>query len=241
MATNRVRSHDALTTEHSSQSSRACRQQLFRSAVLVVAIGVFALVAAQPVSAGTAGTVHPAQSTKLTATPASAGPSSSSSLLGIANLWELGYCATAAAFPIFFAVRYHDCWLAGYLAAWALLGADFVFPDDLQRRDAYRHCIWAAWLTIRLGEDRGNVFLHNHERGDAPIEDKLMDYGNNAIGQGIGQDITNRARAGDDWDTQYFRASGECYDRAVNGDLWIIEGEYQPYLHIDPELHGRYA
>lgn len=211
-----------------------CRGRLVaRFIVLVLVMAVIPLATIVPASAHEAppSTQHHVAAAAVGASLRPSGDTRSP--FGIANVWELAYCSIPFAHPVLAVVmasRIRECVVAADLASVAFVGASLVFHSDHQLRDAYRHCIWSAWLTIRLGHSTAKGFLDRHEGGNSDDVYTSMDYANNEIGQMIGGNIKNEAANGDSWETLSFRASGECYDRASQGELQTVEPRLFDYM-----------
>lgn len=104
-------------------------------------------------------------------------------------------------------------------------GAEFLVGGP---GDAYRHCVWAAWLTISLGNYKARLQTGAHElstaeltrilSGNSVSEESLNDLANNEIGHRVGnhlrlyhQDLTDGARKD--------QAASDCAALAENRTL----------------------
>jgi RHS repeat-associated protein len=58
--------------------------------------------------------------------------------------------------------------------------------------NAMRHCLWAATMTMDIGEDAARGFLRRHEEHTPKDHDHYVDVWNNEIGIGIGRNAESR-------------------------------------------------
>lgn len=132
--------------------------------------------------------------------PAALALSLSSGLTAPANAEEpgVGELASCVSDP-------NGCFIAKDAANWALGVAEWKYgadPDGLHNGagDAFRHCIWSAAITQRIGADRAEAITTEHEdaESDEPQVERDMDLGNNAVGRNIGSDA-NAEGGSDTW------------------------------------------
>ena len=60
------------------------------------------------------------------------------------------------------------------------------------KRDALRHCWWAAQVTRLVGADRARLLTDLHEHGEALSDETEMDVYNNYVGVLVGTEIHER-------------------------------------------------
>ena len=214
-------------------SRKRCSWCVLRAVLLVVSLAL----AAQAVSThpAQAAPVEPVEPVALAVAAAGATVSAQtlrlgwcSALDGFVNVCEMHYCMVAIAVPLvnwFDPGRLPACVAAASLATRAILKSLSLLTSDesfeVYQVDPFRHCVWAAWLTIELDDGRARQFTLNHERGASNYNDEMMDHYNNAVGHRIGAEIKKQARSGISSGALLGTATTECRRRA---DLAPSEG-----------------
>jgi hypothetical protein len=91
------------------------------------------------------------------------------------------------------------------------------------RGDAFRHCVWSAFITISEGRDAAYEITTRHETGneEAPQVEVDMDLANNAQGMEIGQHIRDNGGT-EDVNNAHDGAYANCAVRASTGQLTTI-------------------
>ena len=137
----------------------------------------------------------------------------------IGSIYEISYCVQFINAHLFLGVyglylhiaRLNDCReaLTISISVWYEL-------------DPYRHCIWAALLTIKLGNDKAKQFTFNHEVqifGGSNEDDTRMDFYNNTVGHRVGEYIKSQAQSGDSFAALESRARDACSNLWSSGSL----------------------
>lgn len=106
---------------------------------------------------------------------------------------------------------------------WAKSVTKWKFPNESDlntRADAFRHCIWSAALTNRVGVETAWQILSTHETSAVaqPEEQLQMDMLNNYTGTRIGMD--SRREGGKD---QWGWIMKKCEKLARSGQLEVLQ------------------
>lgn len=104
---------------------------------------------------------------------------------------ETRYCSVPS--------RWRICGMVNARGDEASTLAEERFPKETLldgRGDAFRHCTWAAFITLDLGADKAKEFTNRHEEGeDHDAKDVQMDLSNNATGIEVGKSSSSKDEA----------------------------------------------
>jgi len=131
---------------------------------------------------------------------------------GGANKNEVRYCSVPS--------RIRICKISKDLASEASREAEARFSGDSLHNgqgDAFRHCVWAGYLTLELGEGKAKEFTDRHEELEDPNHPEVrMDLQNNATGISIGKRV-GRAGGGKSGVVE------QCEQKARSGELVTLK------------------
>ena len=111
------------------------------------------------------------------------------------------------------------CVVAQVLGVEALKIANTTFARDPDRHNAFRHCVWAAWVTIEVGASNARwiTSIHELDSNDTPL-DSAIDLVNNEHGIKIATQVNKDHGGLPKWERYYF-SFDSCKDSAKAGEL----------------------